>query len=76
MELDLDRPLSPLITVQGMKLNLEYEDLHSICFRCGKYGHRKENYREILEVMEKQPLNYGSAPLANTKGAVMEEFMR
>lgn len=28
--------------MRGEKLNLEYEGLHSICFKCGVYGHRMD----------------------------------
>lgn len=38
--------------IRGSKLHLEYEGLHSICFCCGKYGHKKDVCREILEVEE------------------------
>jgi hypothetical protein len=27
---------------------LEYEGLHSICFKCGRFGHKKEQCREQL----------------------------
>lgn len=52
VELDLEKPLLSHISIRGMKLCLEYEGLHSICFRCGKYGHKKDNCRELLEVEE------------------------
>ncbi|KAK7251650.1 hypothetical protein RIF29_35026 [Crotalaria pallida] len=43
VEIDLTKKLIPKISVLGMELNLEYEGLHLICFRCGKYGHKIEN---------------------------------
>lgn len=52
VELDLDKPLTSHISIWGMKLCLEYEGLHSICFRCGKYGHKKDACREMLEVAQ------------------------
>lgn len=52
VEIDLDKPLISHFTIWGMKLCLEYEGLHAICFRCGKYGHKKENCREMLEVAQ------------------------
>ncbi|KAJ1393800.1 Zinc finger, CCHC-type [Sesbania bispinosa] len=37
------------IKVMGHVLHLEYEGLHLICFRCGKYGHKRENCYEPVE---------------------------
>lgn len=34
--------------IRGEKLFLEYEGLHAICFRCGKYGHKKDHCVEFL----------------------------
>lgn len=44
----MDKPLKSYIYVRGFKLNLEYEGLHSICFRCGRVGHKKEQCSEIM----------------------------
>lgn len=59
VELDLDEPLDSHISVRGKKLYLEYEGLHSICFRCGKYGNKKDKCRELLEVEEDHPSSVG-----------------
>lgn len=40
VKFDLQRELFPTFTALGKDFNLEYEDLHLICFGCGKYGHR------------------------------------
>ncbi|XP_057426575.1 uncharacterized protein LOC130720007 [Lotus japonicus] len=42
VELDLSQQLNPTYTALGEEHRLEYEGLHSICFSCGRYGHRKE----------------------------------
>lgn len=45
VELDLSRTLVPQIKLQGPKSviqKIEYGGLHSICFECGKYGHKEE----------------------------------
>lgn len=49
VELDLDNPLESHIVIRGCPLYLEYEGLHTICFRCGRFGHKKEQCREIVE---------------------------
>lgn len=56
VEFDLGQPLDSHIYVRGRKLFLEYEGLHSICFRCEKYGHKKDNCREMLEVNTESPI--------------------
>lgn len=48
VEIDLSYKLVPYFTVLDDEFSLEYEGLHSICFGCGKYGHKKENCPEII----------------------------
>lgn len=48
VEMDLNEPLPSHIFLNDDKLNLEYEGLHLICFRCGRYGHKKESCPEII----------------------------
>lgn len=40
VEIDLSKPLLPFVTVLEEPQLVEYEGLHLICFRCGRYGHR------------------------------------
>lgn len=42
VELDLDKPLESHIVIRGHHLIEEYKGLHAICFRCGKFGHKKD----------------------------------
>lgn len=46
VEVQLNRPLTPTISLAGKHFTIEYEGLHQICFSCGKYGHRKEGCTE------------------------------
>ncbi|KAL4324061.1 hypothetical protein GQ457_11G028370 [Hibiscus cannabinus] len=39
---DLHKPLVSGIIIDGMRQDIEYEGLPTICFTCGKYGHSKE----------------------------------
>ncbi|KAL4307431.1 hypothetical protein AHAS_Ahas16G0277600 [Arachis hypogaea] len=49
MEIDLNKKLIPYISALGKDFKLEYEGLHQICFKCGRYGHKVENCHEIFE---------------------------
>lgn len=42
VEVDLSKPLTSVVVLNGHHLKIEYESLHQICFTCGKYGHRAE----------------------------------
>lgn len=42
IEIDLQKPLVPAIIMNDHELIVEYENLHQICFTCGRYGHRAE----------------------------------
>ncbi|KAL4312881.1 hypothetical protein GQ457_01G027840 [Hibiscus cannabinus] len=39
---DLHKPLVSGIIIDGMRQDIKYEGLPTICFTCGKYGHSKE----------------------------------
>lgn len=61
--MDLDKPLKSFIEIRGNKLLLEYEGLHLICFKCGKYGHKAnqcgihlDNAIASSQVQKKSPL--------------------
>ncbi|KAJ8770239.1 hypothetical protein K2173_011775 [Erythroxylum novogranatense] len=60
-DVDLAKPLIGQIEVDGRTYNVEYEGLHTICFKCGKYGH-KENVcpatlaAEVSQNQEAQPV--------------------
>lgn len=56
VEMVLDKPLLSHIIINDEKLILEYEGLHSICFRCGRYRHKKESFTEVLTTMPKDPM--------------------
>lgn len=42
IEMDLSQPLEPSIAVGKFDYSLEYEHIHTICFSCGRVGHRRE----------------------------------
>ena len=43
VEVDLDKPLLSKFRLRCQIQRIEYEAMHTICFQCGKYGHRREN---------------------------------
>nr|KYP71396.1 Retrovirus-related Pol polyprotein LINE-1 [Cajanus cajan] len=48
VEIHLGRKLVSQINVLGHILKLEYEGLHSICFECGRYGHKKSQCTNVV----------------------------
>ncbi|GFZ01931.1 hypothetical protein Acr_15g0005400 [Actinidia rufa] len=42
VELDLNARLVPVVRMNEIDYNVEYEGLHLICFECGMYGHKTE----------------------------------
>ncbi|XP_057724138.1 uncharacterized protein LOC130940104 [Arachis stenosperma] len=54
VEIDLRKPVIPIFSTLGKEFKLEYEGLYQICFKCGRYGHRLENYSEWVGDMPKQ----------------------
>ncbi|MBA0715180.1 hypothetical protein Golax_014098 [Gossypium laxum] len=53
---NLGRPLISKILINGSPQRIEYDNLPVVCFKCGCYGHIKENCRSVTycsEVKEK-----------------------
>ena len=42
IEIDLRMPLISHFSIGKNTYGVEYEDLHSLCFSCGRIGHRRE----------------------------------
>lgn len=49
IEVDLDQPLISKFMFRRRLRRMEYEGLHSVCFQCGRYGHRKEHCPESTQ---------------------------
>jgi len=43
-EVDLSKPLLSKFRLHGKVWRIQYEGLKLICFKCGKLGHREDNY--------------------------------
>lgn len=50
VRLDLQKPLRPYVLINGKVKKVEYEGLHAICFKCGKYGHMTEQCSHTTSV--------------------------
>ncbi|KAL4371951.1 hypothetical protein AHAS_Ahas06G0217100 [Arachis hypogaea] len=45
VEIDLRNMLVPSFSALDKEFYIEYEDLHQICFKCGRYGHKLDQYQ-------------------------------
>ncbi|KAK3184665.1 hypothetical protein Dsin_031951 [Dipteronia sinensis] len=48
VEIDISKPLIGTVNIEDRSIRVEYESLGSICFKCGRYGHSKDNCKEGL----------------------------
>ncbi|CAL2252936.1 unnamed protein product [Prunus armeniaca] len=60
VELDLAKPLTPFIKVEGRSYGVVYEGIQLVCFECGCYGHGRDSCPVILQA-KKQESNSGHA---------------
>lgn len=78
MEVDLTKPLIAKFRMRRRIWRIEYEGIHLVCFRCGKYGHKEEDYPKSREddtddVEGKEDTgSQNAAPIARPE--VTEEF--
>ncbi|XP_020966064.1 uncharacterized protein LOC110266220 [Arachis ipaensis] len=42
----MDKPLVSNYMINGVKHLVEYEEIHQVCFQCGRIGHEKAGYPE------------------------------
>ncbi|KAK9088380.1 hypothetical protein Scep_027462 [Stephania cephalantha] len=64
IEVDLELPLIPNVTINYDCFAVEYESLHEICFLCGKFGHNKEAYPNLQAEPPPVMDHSSSTPLA------------
>lgn len=43
VQVEIDKPLLSRVQIAGKFVTIEYEGLPTICYSCGRIGHRKEN---------------------------------
>ncbi|ONK68087.1 uncharacterized protein A4U43_C05F7290 [Asparagus officinalis] len=54
VEMDLTKPLKGSVFINGNRYLVEDENLHSICFHCGRYGHFQPNCPTLPSNIEKK----------------------
>ena len=48
MQINLDKPLIKRVHIGKNVLSIQYEDINSLCFSCGRVGHKKEVFPFII----------------------------
>lgn len=55
VQIDLDKPLVNQILLEGFVQDIQYEGVHSLCFSCGRVGHRREGCPHTIKVQNLEP---------------------
>lgn len=76
VELDLAKPLTPFIEVEGCTFGVVYEGINLVCFECGCYGHGRDNCPVIPQAKQKVAESTNTENVeANTSDKVNEVNM-
>ncbi|XP_058727166.1 uncharacterized protein LOC131598601 [Vicia villosa] len=59
VEVNLTKPLLAMFTIKGRRYKIEYEGLHLLCLKCGKFGHYKEGCPTQTTVIAPQAYDSG-----------------
>ncbi|KAJ1391162.1 Zinc finger, CCHC-type [Sesbania bispinosa] len=65
IEVDLNNILVSKFLLEGRVYPIEYEGLHLVCFKCGRYGHKKEACPLLFKASEEKDKE---APQMNSTG--------
>lgn len=67
VEIDLTKPLVAQFWLDQRWHSMEYEGIHTICFACGRYGHRTEHCRDKSNAATKMNIDTanGATPTNN-----------
>ncbi|CAN1732234.1 hypothetical protein LINPERHAP1_LOCUS1540 [Linum perenne] len=50
VEIDLDKPLPPIVLLDGVIQQVKYENIPNLCFKCGRVGHDKGNFPQRVVI--------------------------
>ncbi|XP_058760412.1 uncharacterized protein LOC131633741 [Vicia villosa] len=52
VEVNITKTLLAMFTIKGRRYKIEYEGLHLLCLKCGKFGHYKEGCQSTIKGKE------------------------
>ncbi|GLT34175.1 hypothetical protein SLA2020_087060 [Shorea laevis] len=61
VELDVTKPLLPMICIEGREYKVEYDGLDVVCFSCFWYGHRRDNCPNVQNPTLQNSVEIGAA---------------
>ena len=64
IQVDLNKPLSTRILLEGVVQEVQYEGINTLCFSCGRVGHRREGCPYIIKGSKHDPATNGEANLS------------
>lgn len=49
IQVDVEKPLITVVMIGKLEQQISYEGIQKLCFRCGRIGHKKENYPYFVQ---------------------------
>ncbi|KAL0012016.1 hypothetical protein SO802_007124 [Lithocarpus litseifolius] len=76
IQINIDKPLIKCVKIGKMAQTVQYEGLNSLCFACGRIGHKKEGRPSLIRKPEPSPKRPGSNDQpsnSSSSGALSQE---
>ncbi|XP_031112039.1 uncharacterized protein LOC116016010 [Ipomoea triloba] len=74
VEVDISKPLLSKFTVEDKVCLIEYEGIHMVCFKCGVFGHRKDNCGQSMSTANRADGEQGEDAMATNATRDREEL--